>query len=758
VASGTTSRSTRDDDYVPRHAPARAHKRASKRRVENRSFLRRRWILLVVLTPFVLSLLGFLGLLIAYARIQLPDKLPPIQTSYLYDRDGELLAALHGAVDRDIKPLSEMSEHIKQAVIATEDHDFYSHPGVDPIGIVRAAWTDIVQRDTVQGASTITQQLVKNVYAGNYVTDPETGLQDYVVPERSVEQKAREILLAVKLERELGKDKILAQYLNTVYFGHGAYGVQAAAQTYFGKDAIKLTVNESAVLAGTLHAPELYDPIDRPYDNAFRRDYTIDQMVAYGFLDATTAAKIKKHDCCGIPQEILDADTTERIHAPEGSKAEYFVDYVRQDLLRRDGYGSARVYGGGLRVTTTLDLDLQRAAVQAVETHLPDAATDPSASLVSIDPTNGEILAMYGGRDWSKSKLNLATFRGGSGRQAGSAFKAFTLAAAMRAGYGLDQYWYGPSTLPIPECADPESDDGVWHPVNAEGSGSGTLLSATAHSVNTVFAQLIAQLGPENVVDAAEDLGIRSRVSPVCAITLGSVAVNPLEMTNAYATLAARGVRHWATPYLQVAFPSSRTDPDVRPPPEGTQVLDQNDADLVTYALEGVVEDGTGTSAAIPPYYIAGKTGTANENVDAWFCGYTVQVATCVWVGYPKGEIPLENVQGVPLVYGGTIPAEIWRDYMEAALSDTDPVPFPEPSFDGYTVGPETPAYAPPSYSSPTAEPTSAPPEPTATAEPTKTPEPTDSPEPTRTPEPTDPPSPTNSPAALRRFASSRGS
>jgi penicillin-binding protein 1A len=218
-------------------------------------------------------------------------------------------------------------------------------------------------------------------------------------------------------------------------------------------------------------------------------------------------------------------------------------------------------------------------------------------------------------------------------------------------------------------------------------------------------------------------------------------------------------VRHWATPYLQVAFPSGRTDADVRPPPEGTQVLDQNDADLVTYALEGVVQDGTGTSAAIPPYFIAGKTGTANENVDAWFCGYTVQVVTCVWVGYPKGEIPLEDVEGVPLVYGGTIPAAIWHDYMQTALADTDPVPFPEPSFEGYTVGPETPAYAPPSYSSPTAEPTSPSPEPTASAEPTKTPEPTGSPEPTKTPEPTDtgPPSPSNSPAAARQAARARG-
>ena len=257
----------------------------------------------------------------------------------------------------------------------------------------------------------------------------------------------------------------------------------------------------------------------------------------------------------------------------------------------------------------------------------------------------GHILAMAGGKDFGTSQLNLATFKGGTGRQAGSAFKAFTLAEAMEQGFDLNSQWYGPNTITIddPVCAGPE---GPWEPENAEGGGSSySLQSATAHSVNTVFAQLVVEVGPDEVVDMAHRLGIRSDLPAVCAITLGSVAVNPVEMTNAYATLAARGMRHRANPLLQVRSPGGRIDPRIVP--KGKRVVEENVADLVTYALEDVVEFGTGASAKLSSWPAAGKTGTAQDNVDAWFCGYTVQIATCVWVGFPKGQIPLENIEGV---------------------------------------------------------------------------------------------------------------
>ena len=701
-----------------------------------RSFLRRRWWLIVLLAPVLVAILGVTAFLIAYARTDLPDRLPPIQTTFVLDRDGKELAKLHGAVDRQIVSLDEMSPNLIDAVLATEDHAFYEHSGVDPIGILRAAWTNVRGTDNeVQGASTITQQLVKNVYAGEYVTDDETGLQEYIQPPRTVSQKAREILLAIKLEREYGKDRILAQYLNTVYFGQGAYGVEAAAQTYFKTSAAELTVLQAATLAGVLHAPELYDPIDRPEDSVFRRDYALDQMVRYGFLDADRAGKLKMKECCDTVRENVG----ERLSAP--GESEYFVDYVRQELLDLPRYGSARVYGGGLSVTTTLDRELQLEAERLVGVHLP-LESDPDASLVSIDVSTGEILAMVGGKSWDESKFNLATFKSGTGRQAGSAFKAFTLAAAMENGYDLRKVWEGPETMPIPECPDPTSPDGIWHPVNAEGSGTGTLASTTARSVNTVFAQVIAQLGPEKVVDVAHRLGIESPLPATCSITLGSVGVNPLEMTQAFATLANEGARLDASPFLKVTSPTGRIDRKLRPDPEVDQAIDRNDALLVTYALEGVINGGTGSSASIAPYPAAGKTGTANENVDVWFCGYTRQIATCVWVGYKEEERPLVGIQGFDQLFGGTIPAAIWQDYMSFAMDhlELEPVAFATPSFDGYTVGPEVPVVVTPSLpptvsDSPSPEPTQDP-DPTPTDDPDPTP--TDDPSPT----PTDGPSP----------------
>jgi membrane peptidoglycan carboxypeptidase len=681
-----------------------------------------------LLTPVIFGLLVFLGLYIAYARLTLPETLPPIQTTYVYDRNGHLLTKLHGVVNRTEVPLSQISAAMKEAVIATEDHDFYNHPGVDVPGIIRAAYTDIVERDVVQGASTITEQLVKNVYAGTYSTD-EDGVQTYTLPERSVTEKIREALLAIKLEQELGKDQILDNYLNTVYFGHGAYGIQAAAQTYFGKPASRLTVLESASLAGVLHAPELYDPMDRPYDNKFRRDYAIDQMVKYGYLGKKVGARLKQQDCCGTVQ-----DQSERLIAP--GQSEYFAEFVRQALF--DRYGEGTVYSGGLQVTTTLDLNLQRAAEDAIASALPDKANDPDAALVSIDPRTGQILAMAGGRNWNSNKFNYATDAGGTGRETGSAFKVFTLAAALNDGQDPFEYWTGPTTMAIPGCPDPEQPDGVWHPVNAGDGEAGTfnLFGATTHSVNTIFAQLVAKIGPSDVVDMAHDLGIRSKLDAVCSITLGSVAVNPLEMTSAYGTIADQGVRHDPSPLLQVRDASGSIDETISS--KGDHVLDPNIANTVTYALEGVVKEGTGTAASLGyTIPVAGKTGTANDNKDAWFCGYTVQIVTCVWVGYGESETPLINVEGVPTVYGGTIPAEIWHDYMTVAMEGQKVLPFPEPNLDAWSSSPAP--YVPPSTYAP--PPSSS----TPTPKPTKTPEPSESPSPTEAPSPSDSGSPSPS-------------
>jgi penicillin-binding protein 1A len=680
------------------------------------------------LAPVALALLGFLVLFITYVRIELPKALPPVQTTFVFDRDGKLLSTIHGSVDRTLITLDEMPEHTREAVIAVEDARFYEHSGVDLKGTVRAAWTDLVAGGAVQGGSTITQQLVKRIYAGHYTEPGENGIREYVIPPRTVKEKVREVLLAMKAERTLSKDQILAKYLNTVYFGHGAYGIEAAARTYFDIPAERLSVLQSATLAGILTAPEAYDPIDHPFDAKFRRDFALARMVRYGYLEAAEAERLARKPCCGIPLIALEGRDA-RIDAPGNS--EYFVQYVKESLTEL--YGSAEVFGGGLQVTTTLDLDLQTAAEEAIAANLP-SPQDPGAALVAIDPGDGQILAMAGGRDFSTSQLNLATFKGGTGRQAGSAFKAFTLAEAIDQKFDLDSTWYGPNTITIddPMCADQTGE--LWTPENAEGGGGTySLRSATAHSVNTVFAQLVVELGPKKVVAMAHRLGIRSKLPAVCSVTLGSVAVNPLEMTNAYATLAARGVRRWATPLLRVRSPGGRID-DAELAPKPIQVIERNVADIVNDTLQDVLDYGTGSSAQLSPWPAAGKTGTAQDNVDAWFCGYTVQLAACVWVGYPKGQIPLEDVEGVPEVFGGTIPAAIWHDFMVVAMDGEEAEAFPTPIFEDQTVSPSVAVPLPPP--SPTVEPSD---------EPSETP--SDEPSPEPSPEPSaEPPSVTPSP------------
>ena len=708
MATDTSPQATRGGSYTPKHTPR-------KEGEPRRGLFRRFWWVLVA-APVVVVLAVGGALVYAYSQIELPKALPPIQSTFMYDRNGSLLASIHGAVDRTIIPFDKMPEHLRDAVIAVEDHGFYEHPGIDPVGILRAAWTDLVKHTTVQGGSTITQQLVKQVYAGSYVEQPD-GTREYVVPPRTIKEKIREALLAIKLEKTLSKDQILARYLNTIYLGHGAYGVQAAAQTYWGIDAADLNVKQSATLAGLITSPGRFDPIDHPEDSAVRRNYALDQMVQYGYLDGPTADRLKA-------KKVTTAPRKEAVNAPANS--EYFVDYAKRYLI--DRYGGAAVFGGGYRVTTSLDLGLQRAAEAAVNAHLP-SPSDPEGALVAIDPSTGEILAMVGGRGFTQSQVNLAvsglrlrteTF-GGTGRQAGSAFKPFTLAAAMKAGYNLNAYWQGPSSITIPNT-DCYTDGAPWELSNASDSEAGTfsLKAATAHSVNTVFAQVTAQLGPQKVVDMAHLLGIRSHLDPVCSITLGVEAVNPLEMTNAYATLAAHGVRRYANPLVQLTNHNGKVVDDVSRKPK--QVLDANDADLVTYALEDVVTYGTGTVARLSDRPVAGKTGTAQDYVDAWFCGYTPQLATCVWVGYPKGEIPLESVEGVSPVFGGTIPAAIWHDFMTVAMQGQPVESFAVPSFDGHTIGPATPVPSPIPSPSPSPSPSESPsPEPTGPTGPTGT-------------------------------------
>jgi len=599
----------------------------------------------------------------SYTDIQVPQEPPLAQTTYLYDRNGKLITTLHAEVNRTPVPLSKISPDLQHAVIAIEDRNFYRHGGVDFQALVRAAVADVNSGKIVQGGSTITQQYVKLVYTGS---------------ERTLSRKLKEAVLAEKISRKYSKKEILEKYLNLVYFGHGAYGAEAAAQTYFGAPASKLSIPQAALLAGLIQAPADYDPIRHRDAARARRNVVLRVMAEQGYLTPDQATELSAK-----PVKVL------RNAKAAPTPAAYFVDYVSRFLQRR--LSTRETFSGGLKVTTTLDWDMQRAAERAVASHLSQPG-DPAAALVAIDPRTGEIRAMVGGRDFTRAKFNLATQ---AHRQTGSAFKVFTYAAAMQQRIDPHAVMSGPPslTIPDPRCQGPK---GPWQVSNFADESAGTMsvLDSLAHSVNTIFAQLVVDVGPSKVALVAKQMGIRSKLQSVCSITLGSQAVTPLDMATAYATLASGGVRHW--PQAIQAVKSPQGDVLLRGSKKGTRVLRQNDADQVVYAMQGVIDHGTGTAAGIGRP-AAGKTGTNQAFRDAWFCGFVPQLVTCVWVGYPKTEDrSMYNVEGFPEVFGGSIPALIWHDFMQVALARTRWLSFRTPSFSGYTVQPERIVLLPP--------------------------------------------------------------
>jgi penicillin-binding protein 1A len=595
----------------------------------------------------------------SYTSLQLPPAKPMPSTTYVYDRNGKLLTTFHAGVNRTPVPLSKISINLQNAVIAVEDRNFYHEGALSLTGIVRAALVNAKAGSIEEGGSTVTQQYVKNTYTGD---------------ERTIKRKLREAVLATKLARKLTKKQILGLYLNSVYFGHGAYGAEAAALTYFDKPASDLSIAQAAMLAGTINAPALYDPYLHRDAARARRDVVLADLAAQGYITSQKASALVKRPV--------------RVHAGRSgpTPAAYFVDVAKRELEAR--YGVDRTFNGGLQVQTTLDSAMQHEAEQAIADRLK-LRTDPAAALVAMDPRNGQILALVGGRNFTTAKFNLATM---AHRQAGSAFKPFTLATAMMQGIDPNATMVGPHDLVVdkPECLDPsKSPPAPWNVANAADGEAGTfsLLDATAFSVNTIFAQLVVDVGPENVVRTARRMGISSPLAPVCSITLGTQGVTPLEMTRAYSTFADGGIRHNPESLLSVKSSSGRSL--LKFQPQGTRAIPEQVADDVTYALEGVVQKGTGTAANFGRP-IAGKTGTAENYQDAWFCGYTPQLATCVWMGYPKTEDrSMVDVEGVPEVFGGTLPAEIWHDFMEKATRGMPVIGFDPANFDGMTKQPD---------------------------------------------------------------------
>jgi penicillin-binding protein 1A len=620
----------------------------------------------------LLGCTGVAGALYLLAQVPLPPSAEQAQTTFLTDVHGARLASIDAGEDRVPVALETVPSVVVDAVLATEDRNFYTHGGLDPVGIVRATFADLRGRN-LQGGSTITQQYVKQTFL-------ETR-------ERTVWRKLREAALAVKVERRYDKREILERYLNTVYFGRGAYGVQAASRAYFNRDVTDLDVGQAALLAGLIRSPESADPERNPEVATARRDRSLAALRAIGRLSERDERRYR-----AMPLETVVLARSQREPDIVGAKSTgYFVEYVRAELVRR--YGEAVTYQRGLRVKTTLDLGLQQQAYDAVYGTLDRPDSDPSGALVSID-AQGRVVAMVGGRDFTGTdrfaKVNFAVGRagGGSGRQAGSTFKPFLLAAVVKHGYSIQSTFPGPPSIILPK-ADNGKDYEVANYEDADYGPRISLLDATVNSVNTVYVQAQLALGADKVEAEAHELGVDSDLpSGVASLSLGTASVSPLEMAEAYSTFAGRGVHTQPRTILEVR----RSDGTVLEPeraPVTNRVLDREDADVVTYALRQVVERGSGTNAKFG-HPLAGKTGTTQDFADAWFIGYTPKLTTAVWMGFPEGnEHKMTKVRGVR-VNGGSFPARIFRRYMTEVAKDPQWIgDFPVVrSFPGKTLAP----------------------------------------------------------------------
>ncbi len=656
-----------------------------------------------------------------------PSLAPLQQRTTVLWSDGSLMTQLYNEQDRVAVRLEKVPQHLIDAVISIEDRDFFKHEGIDFRGYARALVRDIEGNTRLQGGSTITQQLVK--------------ITQFPEAERSMKQKVREANVATQFERRFSKEEILERYLNEVYFGAGAYGVKAASERYFDKKLRAITVAEAALLAGLISSPNGLNPVENPGGAKDRRDRVLAAMVDNGVLSPAEASVARRSP---LPKAVHHNAK----YAPDTHFLAAMIDHlVEQDTPAARALGPdperrrARIYGGGLAITTTLDRAMQAHGEEAVRAGLP-AGTPVTSAVVALDNSNGAVKAMVGGVDFAQSKYNLATQ---GARQPGSSFKTFVLATALEAGYSPDDLITGESVCSFPKpLATTPPDPYV---VRAHGTGVMSLRTAIADSVNCAFVRLIISLGhgpvgPGRVIETARRLGVNeSDLIPVTSLALGTLGVTPLEMASSYSTIAADGVRHAPEYVSEIVDPEGvviyRNDGT-----SGKAVMRPQIARQLTEMLQGPVRAGTaaGTLGSFPRP-AAGKTGTTNSNVDAWFVGFTSQLTTAVWVGQPTcgdnddPECSLNRYLGGQ-GFGGGVAARIWRAFMEPAHDGLPIEQFVEPdraliptaqfiNSDG-RLGrlefPEAPSKTTPTTSPPTTSPSpSTLPEPTTTTASTST-------------------------------------
>jgi penicillin-binding protein 1A len=631
---------------------AAANRRRRQRRRRERATVRR--LVAIGLVLVVLSVVGGLvavavGGVSAFTSSCDLNSLQPVtigENSFVYAADGSLLGVIPAERNRQAVTIDRMSPWIQRATVAIEDRRFYDHGGLDYEGIARAALKNLESGEIVEGGSTLTQQVVQNLYIGR---------------ERSFKRKIKEACLALKLDEAWPKEKILETYLNQVFFGNQAYGVEAAAQTYFSKPAKDLDLLEAALIAGLPQAPSAYEPFNNAREAVARRNDVLRAMLDAGFITEFQYREGIRARLALDPGQIY-----RRVREP------YFFSYVRDELIR--AYGAEKVRGGGLEIYTTIDPRLQRAARNGIRAALTEPS-DPASAVVSINPRNGAIKAMVSvtpGR--TGGQFNLAAQ---GRRQAGSAFKTFVLVDAVKNGIDPNTTTY----LSAPFVWQPDPQSEPWEPKTFDNSyyGPSTITQATIRSDNSVFARLTLDLGPDTVAQTAREMGIRTKLQPVASIGLGSNSVSVLEMASAYATLAAGGVYSEPMAIRKVVLPDGVVDESAGwGRARRKRILSEGAAYVVTQILEQNVLSGTGTRA----YFgrpAAGKTGTTDNHTDAWFCGYTPNLSTAVWVGYPNKQVEMTSVHGIS-VSGGSFPAEIWRLFMESALGGTPALDWAEPN------------------------------------------------------------------------------
>lgn len=577
-----------------------------------------------------------------------PNAFKVAEATMIYSADHKLLARFY-LENRTVVPISEMSSDLANGVVAIEDSRFYVHNGVDPRGILRAVFADLSRGNKSQGASTIDQQYIRNTILLNERTS------------RTLARKIREAYLAMEFDKLYTKQQILQMYLNTIYFGEGAYGAEAASETYFSKHAKDLTLAQAALLAGLPQSPSGLDPYVNPKGALERRTSVLDAMLVNGYItqtehDKAVAEPIKLH---------RKVDPLEGIYA-----APYFVSYVRQQLQQQ--YSPAQVFKGGLTVYTTINMKMQKQAERAAAT-VTHSKSAPEVALVAIDPRNGQIKAMVGGRNYLKNKFNLAAQ---AHRQPGSSFKTFVLTTAIDEGIPATYQIDSSSPAIIPTKPRP------WVVNNDEGSGHGmvSLDEATALSINCVYARLIWSLGAKKVALMARRMGIQTPLPNYPSIALGSKNCTPLEMASAYGTLATEGVHYPATCITKIVDPNDQVIYQLKP--HGTRAIRPEVAYAVTNTLKGVLEYGTASGQSIGRP-AAGKTGTSQNFRDAWFVGYTPQLVTAVWSGYTHERTIYWNGSHA---FGGTLAAPVWNKFMRAALSGQPRLNFASQSSPHYST------------------------------------------------------------------------